>query len=64
MQGRQGDELVVESPVLGTPSRRGEIVEVIGDGELQHHRVRWDDGHESVYFPGPDAHVVSTGARP
>lgn len=60
MQGRRGDEIVVEAPVLGGPSRRGEIVEVIGEGERQHYRVRWDDGHESVYFPGPDAHVVST----
>ena len=24
-------------------------------------RVRWQDGHESVYFPGPDARVVSAG---
>ena len=61
MQGRQGDELVVKSPVLGAPSRRGEILEVIGDAERRHYRVRWDDGHESVYFPGPDAHVVPTG---
>jgi hypothetical protein len=60
VQGRTGDEIVVESAVLGTPSRRGEIVEVIGAGERQHFRVRWDDGHESVYFPGPDARVVPT----
>ena len=35
----------------GSPSRRGEIVEVIGDGERQHYRVRWDDGHDPV-IPG------------
>lgn len=61
MQGRTGDEIVVQSTVVGSASRRGEIVEVIGEGERQHYRVRWDDGHESVYFPGPDAHVVSLG---
>jgi hypothetical protein len=22
-----------------------------------HYRVRWDDGHESLYFPGSDAHL-------
>lgn len=60
MQGRTGDEIVVEGTVLGAPSRRGEIIEVIGEEERRHYRVRWDDGHESVYFPGPDAHVVST----
>jgi hypothetical protein len=60
MRGRTGDEIVVEATVPGAPSRRGEIVEVIGDEDRRHYRVRWDDGHESVYFPGADAHVVST----
>jgi hypothetical protein len=34
---------------------------VMGQGEREHYRVRWQDGHESVYFPGPDARVVPTG---
>jgi hypothetical protein len=29
----------------------GEIVEVLGSGEHEHYRVRWDDGRESVYYP-------------
>jgi hypothetical protein len=55
-----GDEIIIESAVLNSPRREGEILEVIGEGERQHYRVRWDDGHESVYFPGPDARVVPT----
>jgi Domain of unknown function (DUF1918) len=38
-----------------------EVIEVIGQGEREHYRIRWQDGHESVYFPGPDARVVSAG---
>ena len=42
-----------------TLRRHGEVIEVIGQGEREHYRIRWQDGHESVYFPGPDARVVS-----
>ena len=61
MHARTGDEIVVETTVLGSPSRRGKILEVTGEGDREHYRVRWDDGHESVYFPGPDARVVPLG---
>ena len=56
-----GDQIVIETGTLDTPRRRGEVVEVIGQGEREHYRVRWQDGHESVYFPGPDARVVPAG---
>ena len=39
----------------------GEVIEVIGQGVREHYRIRWQDGHESVCFPGPDARVVSAG---
>ncbi len=50
-EGRVGDRLIVESERVGHPSREGEIVEVIGSGVSVHYRVRWEDGHESVFFP-------------
>lgn len=53
-----GDEIVVESAHLDAHRRRGEVLEVIGSGDARHYRVRWEDGHESVYVPGPDARVV------
>lgn len=31
-------------------------------GEV-HYLVRWDDGHETIYFPGSDAHTVHLGGR-
>lgn len=57
MHATTGDQIIVESAVLDSPRRRGEVLEVIEEG-VRHYRVRWDDGHESIYFPGPDARVA------
>ena len=61
MHANRGDQFVIETATLDTRRRRGEVVEVIGQGEQEHYRVRWQDGHESVYFPGPDARVLPAG---
>jgi len=53
-----GDEIVVDNMQLGHAKRSGRVLEVIGDGDTQHYRVMWDDGHESVFFPGTTSHVV------
>lgn len=58
MHASTGDRIVIETTTLDTQRRQGEVLEVIGDGDQRHYRVRWQDGHESVYFPGPDAHVL------
>lgn len=63
MQASVGDEIVVDGPHLGDPQRKGEILEVLDQGGVVHYRVRWDDGHESVFFPSSDAHVVHPGGR-
>jgi hypothetical protein len=62
VQADVGDHIVIETTALDAPRRRGEVIEVIGQGEKQHYRVRWQDGHESVYVPGPDARVEA-GSR-
>ena len=42
--------------------REGEIVDVVlSESDREHYRVRWDDGHESVYFPSTDCRVVTGG---
>jgi hypothetical protein len=61
MRATIGDQIVVETTTLDRQRRHGEIVEVIGTGEREHYRVRWQDGHESVFYPGPDAHVPHRG---
>lgn len=63
MHAKQGDWIVVETSTLDTARRNGEVLEVLGQGEREHYRVRWMDGHESIFFPGPDARVVSKGER-
>jgi Domain of unknown function (DUF1918) len=58
-----GDRIVVESAHVGQPRREGEVLEVVpGDGDREHYRVRWDDGHESIYFPSSDCRVIGQGS--
>jgi precorrin-6B methylase 2 len=59
MHAKQGDRIVIETSTLDTARRSGEVLEVLGQGEHEHYRVRWSDGHESIFFPGPDARVIS-----
>jgi hypothetical protein len=58
MWAQVGDEIVVESQVVGRPARRGRVTEILGGADTRHFRVRWEDGHESAYFPGADGHRV------
>ena len=59
MQASTGDRIVVESAHVGQARREGEVVEVLGDNGREHYRVRWSDGHETIYFPQSDARVVT-----
>jgi hypothetical protein len=58
MGAKVGDEIVVDALHTGEPRREGEILEILDRGGVTHFRVRWDDGHESIFFPSTDAHVV------
>ena len=52
----------MDSAHVGQPRREGEIVDVVlSESDRKHYRVRWDDGHESVYFPSTDCRVVTGG---
>ena len=46
----------------GQSSRRGEIVEVMGEGDHEHYRVRWDERHESILYPADG--VIVLGPQP
>jgi hypothetical protein len=61
MEARTGDRIVVEGTVVDQARREGEVLEVIGSGDRTCYRVRWQDGHESIFQPGPGAHVVPDG---
>jgi hypothetical protein len=58
MFARRGDRIVVRSQHLGNPDRDGEVIEVRHADGSPPYVVRWSDtGHESLFFPGPDAFV-------
>jgi len=58
MKAAVGDRIIIEAHRIGEPSRDGEVLAVRGaDGEGPF-VVRWgDSGHETLFFPGPDAVV-------
>jgi hypothetical protein len=55
--GRKGDTVVVSAHRVGHAERVGEILEVLGEPDHVHYRVRWDAGHESVLYPSSDATI-------
>jgi hypothetical protein len=57
MQAAAGDRLHVHGKIVGHPDRTGEIIEVRGAGGEPPYLVRFDDGHTSLVFPGPDATI-------
>ena len=64
MKAQVGDRLVVQGTHLDDPVREGEILEVHGVDSEGPFLVRWDDnGHESLFFPGPGAHVAAPDGR-
>lgn len=58
MRANTGDELLVHGRVVGQQDHVAEIVEVLGSGGGPPYRVRFEDGHEAVLSPGPDAVVL------
>jgi hypothetical protein len=70
MEGKRGDRIIVESRQVGTPTREGEILEVVEGGIRVAYRVRWADGHESLFTPSvgsariaPPPAKAATGRR-
>ena len=50
-EAASGDVIEVDSRHVGDAPRLGEILEVLGTPDRPHYRVRWDDDHESVFYP-------------
>ena len=46
-----GDVIVVGGHHVGGERRLGEILEVRGEPGHERYRVRWEDGHESIFHP-------------
>ena len=58
MHARQGDQIVIDTTTLDALRRHGEVIEVIGQGEREHYRIRWQDGHESVLRVPETPHIA------
>jgi hypothetical protein len=54
MNAVQGDRIVIRGRTVESADRHGEIVEVKGANGEPPYLVRFDDGHESVVYPGGD----------
>jgi Domain of unknown function (DUF1918) len=57
MRAVVGDRVFINAARVNGPVRDGEVVEVRGADGAPPYLVRWSDGHEGLYFPGPDASV-------
>ena len=54
MQAMVGQRLMIRGRTVGSADRHGQIIEVRGAGGAPPYLVRFDDGHESLVFPGGD----------
>jgi Domain of unknown function (DUF1918) len=52
-----GDVIAIHGHHVGEAERTGEVLEVLGEPGHEHFRVRWQDGHESFFYPSSDAIV-------
>jgi hypothetical protein len=58
MRAAVGDRLVIKGHYVGAPDKDGEVLEVHGEDGGPPWLIRWsDDGHEGLFFPGPDAEI-------
>jgi hypothetical protein len=57
-----GDLVEIVGHRVGDGPQTGEILEVLGSGERAHFRIRWEDGRETILFPGSDIALVATRA--
>jgi hypothetical protein len=59
-----GDRVAAESESTERAPRRGKVEERIGAGSSTRYRIRWDDGHESIYTPATGALYRLEDAEP
>lgn len=62
MQASVGDRLHVHGRLVGNVERVGTVVEVRGAAGGPPFLVRFEDGHEALVYPGPDATVEHVAA--
>jgi hypothetical protein len=58
VEAHVGDRIVVRSTHQGEAERSGEVMACHEPGGGPPYRVRWQDGHEGLFFPQGTACVV------
>jgi hypothetical protein len=56
-QARAGDVVKISGHQIGDHARLGEVLAVLGEPGHERLRVRWEDGRETIFFPGSDASI-------
>jgi hypothetical protein len=59
-----GERIVIRGKTVESPDRHGEIVEVRGPNGQPPYLVRFDDGHETLVYPGSDTIIEHLGMHP
>lgn len=54
MKAQAGDRITIRGKTVESPDRHGEIIEVRGADGSAPYVVKFDDGHESIVYPGGD----------
>lgn len=62
MHAAVGERLIIHGKQVGQATRRGEILEVRGEDGGPPYLVKFDDGHETLLYPGADC-VLEGGQR-
>lgn len=63
MELKAGDRVVAESESTERPPRLGVIEEVLSPKPSPRYRIRWDDGHESIYTPQAGALIRASAEQ-
>jgi hypothetical protein len=58
-----GKHVVAESESTSRRPREGVVKEVLRGDPAPRYRIRWDDGHESIYSPASGALKVKPRSR-
>jgi hypothetical protein len=54
MKAAQGDRIIIRGKTVESPDRHGKIMEVRGADGAPPYFVHFDDGHDTVVYPGGD----------
>ena len=63
MELKVGDRVEAESESTERPPRAGVVQEVLPGERSPRYRIRWDDGHESIYTPASGALHLAQAAN-